>query len=261
MKKIVFALCVAAIMLFMSFSAFASEDYYLLQDIAELLTEGENAEVFAKLESLSEKHGMDVAIITVDATEEGLSVAEDAMEWYEFLGYDTDGIMLYISMAENDWYILTSGFGITAITDAGIDYISDKFVYMLSGGDYVGAFNTFIQYIDEFVVQAQTGEPYDVGNMPKEEYNLIMNLIISLIIGFIVAKIITGKWKKTLVSVEKQKTATDYVREGSFNLVESRDFFLYRTVDREEKEEKSKGGSTARTSSSGNTFGGGGGKF
>ena len=34
MKKIVFALCVAAIMLFMSFSAFASEDYYLLQDIA-----------------------------------------------------------------------------------------------------------------------------------------------------------------------------------------------------------------------------------
>ena len=32
-----------------------------------------------------------------------------------------------------------------SITDAGIDYISDKFLPALSDGDYVGAFKTFIK--------------------------------------------------------------------------------------------------------------------
>ena len=264
MKKIIFALCIAVLISVMSFSVFAEGDYYRLQDIAEpaLLTESEYEDVLAKLDEVSEKHGMDIVILTVPEVEEGLTVEEDATEWYEFLEFGTDGVMLYISMEERDWYVLTSGFGITAITDAGIDYISDKFLDYMSDGDYVTAFNTFITYTDESIIQAKTGEPYDVGNMPKEPYSLGMSLVVSVAIGFIVSLIITGMWKSKLKSVALQTKAADYMKPDSLNIADSRDFFLYRTVDRREKEnESSSGGSSTHKSSSGGTYGGKGGKF
>ena len=110
----------------MSTGVFASGGFSRLQDNAELLTEAENAQIMAKLDEISEKHEMDVVIFTVEAVGEGLTVAEDAMSWYEYLEFDTNGVMLYISMEERDWYLLTSGYGITAITDAGIEYISGR---------------------------------------------------------------------------------------------------------------------------------------
>ena len=81
----------------MSFSVFAEGDYYRLQDIAEpaLLTESEYEDVLAKLDEVSEKHGMDIVILTVPEVEEGLTVEEDATEWYEFLEFGTDGVMLH----------------------------------------------------------------------------------------------------------------------------------------------------------------------
>ena len=260
MKKIVVILF-AVLLCTLTLSVSAEDEYYRLQDIAEILTETENEELLATLDSVSERQGMDIAILTVDAVEEGLTVEQDATEWYEYLGYDTDGVMLYISMAERDWYILTSGFGITAITDAGIDYISDKFVSALSDGNYSGAFGAFVKYTDEFITQAKTGEPYDRGNMPKEPFSVGMSLVISFFIGLIIAAIITSVWKSSLTSVKMQTAAANYMKEGSLNVGYSRDFFLYRHIDRTEKEKKSSGGSSTHTSSSGNTYGGGGGKF
>lgn len=261
MKKIIFVLSVAILAITMTMGVFASSEYYRLQDGAELLTEAENAQIMAKLDEISEKHEMDVVIFTVEAVGEGLTVAEDAISRYEYLEYDTNGVMLYISMEEGDWYLLTSGYGITAITDAGVEYISEKFLEYLSAGDYTGAFNTYIQLVDEFVTQAKTGKPYDVGNMPKEPYNLVMSLIISVIIGYVASRIINGKWKSTLNSVAHNTRAASYVKQGSFNVAASRDLFLYRTIDRREKPKKDEGGSSTAKSSSGRTYGGGGGKF
>ena len=131
MKKRIFALIFAVLTVVMlTINVAAEDEYYRLQDLTEvpLLNESENAEIMALLDEVSERQGMDIAILTVDAVEEGLTVEQDATEWYEYLGYGEDGVMLYISMEESDWYYLTKGFGITAITDAGIDYISEKFL-------------------------------------------------------------------------------------------------------------------------------------
>ena len=264
MKKRIFALLVAMLSVIMLTVGVAAEDeYYRLQDLTEvpLLTESENAEILALLDEVSERQGMDIAILTVDAVEEGLTVEEDAIEWYEYLSYGDDGAMLYISMEERDWYYLTKGFGITAMTDAGIDYISEKFLPALSDGDYAGAFRAYIKYTDEFITQAKTGKPYDVGNMPKEPYDFTMSLVISLVIGFVVSGIITGMWKNQLKSVEMQRVASSYLKPGSLNISYTRDLFLYRTVNRTEKQKDSDGGSSTHKSSSGTTYGGKGGKF
>ncbi len=263
MKKRIFALCVALVMLVMPLGVFAKSEYSRLQDLTEpaLLSESENAEILAKLDEVSEKHGMDIVILTVPEVEEGLTAEEDATEWYEYLGFGEDGVMLYISMEESDWYLLTSGFGITAITDAGIEYIADNFLSYLSYGDYATAFNTFITCTDEFITQAKTGEPYDTGTLPKEPYSFGMSLVISLVIGFIISLIVTGLWKGQLNSVAYKTRATSYMKPGSLNISNSRDFFLYRTIDRREKPKNTGGGSSTHTSSSGKTYGGGGGKF
>ena len=262
MKKRLFALCASLFIAAMSVTVSASDEYYRLQDTAELLSETEYTEVLALLDEASEKHGMDITVLTVEAAEEGLTVEQDATEWYEFLGFDEDGVMLYVSMEERDWYLLTSGYGITAITDAGIDYISNKFVDALSDGNYAGAFNAYVKYVDEFIVQAKTGEPYDVGNMPKEPYSIGFSLVVSLAIGFLISLIINTVWKSSLKSVELQTRASDYLKQDSLNITESRDFFLYRKVDCVEKSDNdSDGGSTTHKSSSGRTYGGGGGKF
>ena len=151
---------------------------------------------------------------------------------------------------------------IKAITDAGIEYISGKFLDALSDGNYAGAFNAYIKYVDEFIVQAKTGEPYDVGNMPKEPYSLGFSLVVSLAIGFLISLIVNTVWKSSLKSVELQTRASDYLKQDSLSITDSRDFFLYRKLDRVEKSDNdSRGGSTTHKSSSGNTYGGGGGKF
>ena len=79
MKKRIFALLVAMLSVIMLTVGVAAEDeYYRLQDLTEvpLLTESENAEILALLDEVSERQGMDIAILTVDAVEEGLTVEE-----------------------------------------------------------------------------------------------------------------------------------------------------------------------------------------
>lgn len=230
-----------------------------LVDDAGLLQQSEAQELSALLDTVSEKYGVDVVIVTVDSTE-GLSPMEYADDYYDYGGYAADGILLLVSMEERDWWISTTGYGITAFTDAGIEYISEQFLYWLSDDEYALAFTEFAEQCDAFLLQAETGEPYDSHNLPKEPFAPGVTLIVSVIIGFIAAFIATGIMKGKLKSVRSQVKADDYVAKGSMRLTTSRDLFLYSHVDKREKP-KSGSGSSTHVSSSGTTHGGGGGKF
>ncbi len=262
MKKRLFALCFTALIVFLCVVAFAEGEHKLLLDFGEILDNDEYDIVLAELEKVSEKQNMDIVIVTEDNARQGYTTGETAMEIYETLGFKEDGVMLYINMQSNEWYLLTSGYGITAVTDAGKEYISDRFVESLSDGEYKEAFMSFIKYTDEFVDKAKTGEPYDIGNMPKEPYNFPISLGISVAIGLAVAFVVTGIWKSKLKSVVKQTRASDYLKAGSLNITDSRSLYLYSHIDRRERQRNnSSGGSTIHTSLSGKNFGGGGGKF
>ena len=165
-------------------------------------------------------------------------------------------------MENSDWYISTSGYGITAVTDAGREYMAEQFVDDLGDGDYYDAFVTYADLCDEFINMARSGDPFDVDDLPKEDFNYIRSLLVSLGIGLVVALIITGRMKGKLKTVRLQAEAADYVKTGSMKVTQSRDFFLYKHIDRHAKpKESTSGGSRTHTSSSGRTHGGGGGKF
>ena len=241
----------------LSLTAYASSNH--LVDDAGLLTDTEAANLEAKLSQISDRHNVDIVIVAVDSTD-GKSPMDFADDYYDYNGYRADGILLLVSMDDSDWWVSTTGYGITSLTDAGLDYMSDRFVPYLSDGEFAQAFENFADLCDEFIIQAKTGDPYDSHNLPKEPFSLVTNLLIALGIGLVAAWIVTGSMKAKLKTVRQQAKADDYMTPGSLHLTYSRDLFLYTHLDRREKP-KSSSGSSTHTSSSGTTHGGGGGKF
>lgn len=231
---------------------------YLVDD-ADLLSGTEAAEVEQTLIRIGAKHGMDIVIVTVDSTD-GQSPMAYADDYYDYNGYGPDGILLLISMAERDWWVSTTGYGITAITDAGLAYMSDRFIPYISDGEYAQAFLEFARLCDQFIAQAKSGAPYDSGNLPKEPFSFGTNLIIALVIGLVAALIVVLVMKAKLKTVHRQVRADAYITADSLRLTCSRDIFLYSHISRRERP-KNTGGSSTHTASSGTRHGGGGGKF
>lgn len=265
-KKIITALFALIFCVTIAIPAFAAGDLPRLVDNADLLSAGEESALLERLNEISERQQADIVVVTVD-TLDGKTPMDYADDFYDDNGYgygaDKDGVLLLVSMEDRDWWMTTTGYGITAITDAGIEYISDAFLSDLSDGEYAEAFTTYAGLCDDFFTQAKTGQPYDTGHMPKQPFNMARNLLIALIVGFVIALIATGVMKGKLKTVRFQSAANNYVKANSMNVTESRDLFLYTHIDRRvrPKETSSSGGSGTHTSSSGSTHGGGGGKF
>ena len=243
----------------------AEESLSRLMDDADLLTDSEETSLLSQLDNISENQEMDIVVVTTDSLE-GYTPQEYADNVFDYCGYgigdNRDGLLLLVSIEDNDWHISTSGYAITAFTDAGREYMSEQFLPYLSDGEYYKAFSTYADLCDQFITQAKTDEPYDVGNLPKEPFKIWFNVLIALGIGFVFAIIVVLYMKSKLKSVRFQPAASSYVRNGSMNITQSGDFFLYSHLDRRARpKDNDSGGSSTHTSSSGSTHGGGGGKF
>lgn len=236
-----------------------------LVDDADLLDSSEEEELEAQLDEISERQEFDVVVVTVNGLD-GKTPQDYADDFYDYNGYgygsNHDGVLLLVSMEERDWYMSTTGYGITAITDAGRDYISDQFLSYLSDGEYLEAFETYASLCDDFVTQADTGEPYDSENMPKGEYSWVLYLAIAIPVGFLIALIIVECMRWQLRSVRMQNSAESYAKKESLVVDGKYSHFLYaQTSCRRKPEPSTSSGSSTHVSSSGTTHGGGGGKF
>lgn len=255
----VLAICVG------SFAVCGEELKPRLLDDADLLSESDYISLWEKLDEISERQKVDIAIATTNDTEE-LSIEEYADALYELAGFgfgeDQDGLLLLVDKEKGEWYISTSGYAITAFTDAGIDYIGEQIKPLFSDGDFNGAFVKFAELCDDFVTQAKTDKPYDRSNLPRGPLSAVW-IVISLVVGIVVALIVVGNMKGKLKTVRANDKANSYVKADSLNITDSREMFLYRKVTKTEKEQKKDDdeGSSTHTSSSGTTYGGGGGKF
>ena len=136
----------------LTLTAYAATNH--LVDDAGLLTNTDAANLETKLSQISDRYNVDVVIVTVDSAD-GKSPMDFADDYYDYNGYRTDGILLLVSMEDSDWWVSTTGYGITAITDAGLDYMSDRFVPYFSDGEFAEGFDAFANLCDEFLAQAK----------------------------------------------------------------------------------------------------------
>ena len=244
-----------------------SSEYERLLDTAYILSDAEADEITGLLDELSERQKMDVTIATVNNLDGYNSIEACADDLYDYCnfgyGADRDGLMFLVSMEEREWHISTCGYGITAFTDAGIQYVGDQMLEALSDGDYAQAFRTYAACCDDLIDQARTGHPFDKDDVPRKPMSPVV-LLVCIVIGAVLGVVVVNGMKAQLKSVRKAKSAANYVRSGSMNLTGKQDLFLYSNINRVKKETKSSsssGGSSTHTSSSGTTHGGGGGKF
>lgn len=275
LRSLFAALAALMLAVILTVPAFAVEGgfadlYYRMNDSADVLTAEEDSELEDALEELSLRQSFDVTIATVESLE---SVGYDSMEAYaddlydycQFgYGPDMDGVLLLVSVGDRKWHISTCGYGITAFTDAGIQYLGEQMKPFMAEGDYAAAFRTFVQWSDTYIDAARAGRPYDVKTLPRDPLSP-MYLVLAVGIGLVLAWVVVSVMKSQLRSVAFQENAASYVREGSMKLTNQRDLFLYRDVHRTERPKESSssdsGGSSTHTSSSGTTHGGGGGSF
>lgn len=146
-KKLLSVFFAVLLCVVVSVPAFAdtAEDYTPhLIDNADLLTGEEESNLLAKLDEISDRLSVDVAVVTEDSIGDK-TPREYADDFYDYNSYkyNPDGVLLLISMEERDWYITTTGSAITAITDARRGNMEDAFLSDLSGGYYYDAFSTY----------------------------------------------------------------------------------------------------------------------
>ena len=234
-------------------------------DEASLLSSSEKTDLTNKVNKISEENKCDVVIVTVNSLGDK-TAKEFADDYFDYNGYGygntRDGILLLISMEDRDWAISTSGYGITAFTDAGQEYIIDNIKSYLSSGNYYKAFDEFSNYCNSFIKEAKAGKPYDNNHRPKAKLSPLW-IPLSIGIGAVISLIITLTMKKSLTSVKMERTANNYVDSGSINVTNCNDMFLYKNITRTAKPKNNtrRRGSSTHRSSSGRTHGGRSGKF
>ncbi|MGN0486851.1 MAG: TPM domain-containing protein [Acutalibacteraceae bacterium] len=239
-------------------------------DMADIFTDSEETALLALLNEVSERQQTDIVVVTVHDLN-GKSREAYADDFYDYNGYgfgdNNDGV-LYLLRVEadgsyekgNSW-ISTCGYGITAFTDTGIQFIGEQITPALLDGNYHDAVQEFISLSDDFITQAKAGKPYDTGNLPKGDFPVGGALLVALVSGFLVALLVTRSMKRKLNTVRAKPTASEYIDRDSMRVTDSSEYFLYSHVDRRVRPKETgsgSGGSSTHTSSSGETHGGGG---
>jgi uncharacterized protein len=186
---------------------------------------------------------------------------EYADDYYDYHGYSNDGILLLIATEDRNWYISTKGYGITAFTDYGIDYIGEALKPDLKNSEWYDAFDKFADLAADFVKEARSGKPYDTNHKIESMSDILFAVGVSAFIGIVIAVVIVLTVKSKYKPVKLKAEANDYLIDGSLELKQSYDHFLYTHVSRTAKPKDSGGGSSTHTSSSGSSHGGGGGSF
>lgn len=253
-------------------------------DNANLLTDGEENSLRIYIDEIINTYEFDVVILTTDSCE-GKSVVEYADDYFDYNGYgygdEYDGILFLLSMEERDWYFSTCGYGIYVFTDYGIQRLGNSILSYLSGGEYYDAFNEFLYHVEDYITQANDGNPYDVYISDYEyDYNYdydyeytytttddrILYLGIALLASVVIALIIVLIMKYKMNTLRSQHNAHDYIKRDSLVLFVKNDLFLHSNIKKTRRDTDSSsggksGGSSTHTSSSGRSHGGGGGKF
>lgn len=267
-----------------------------LVDYGDILSDEEEKKLLERLDSISEAESVDIVIVTLHSLGSRTPM-EYADDYYDYNGFGfhqtKDGFVMLIAMNTRDRWISGTGFGISVYTDYGQQQMWNRVTPLLSAGRYYDAFDTYINISQDYIRQAKSGKPYDAppakqNNDQNTQNNRNSNdpygstsqreimpeakwIIYAIVGGAVIAFIYCSAVKRQLTSVSMQHGAKDYFRDGSFELTDCRDTFLYKDVSKvyippsssssSSSSHHSSGGTRTHSSSSGSRHSGSGGKF
>ena len=236
----------------------ASASLPRIVDDADLLTTEEEHLLEDAAYEFRDMYGLDAVILTVNNLGRQ-AIRSFADDFYDFQGYgvgsEYSGLILVVAMAERELYISTCGDAVKRLNDRELDEIIAAVSSELSVGNYYDAFQLFLGF-------AAISLDYDSG--PITEDGPAVNWLVSILIGAAAAGITVLVMAGTMNTKRKQHGAGSYLREGSYDLKNRQDIFLYSNVSKIKREQNnggSRGGTSVHRSSSGRSHGGRGGRF
>ena len=151
------------------------------------------------------------------------------------------------------WYISTDAKLRETLGSAGaIEEFSQSIVPYLRRGDYAGAYEAFADEAGSLMYYYQE----EISWWEKLDINEPA-LVFALFLAFIITRMVRRSLIRSMDNVREAVAADDYLKQGSFQLMESSDDFLYsNTVSRPRRSGNNRDGDD---SSGGN--GGGGGSY
>ena len=261
MKKLLSISIVFLLILSLMIPAFASSKP-LVVDNAELLSAQEEARITQRLQQASDKYNMDFVLVSTK-TLDGKSIEAYADDYFDNNGYgigrkgDRSGVLLLVyddGTNQTRRHISTSGDGIKAFTDYGIQEAGKKLAALMDDGKWYEAGILFADICEKYAQAAEDGNPIDKPKEKKVALSIIVIIAAALVCAFLAVSVVKGKCKP----VRFKSNATDYLVGGSLNVTGAYDNFRTTSVTRTPiQSNSSRGGSSTHTSSSGRTHGGG----
>ena len=226
-----------------------------LDDAADLLSSSEESSLLSTMQDLSDACGCNVVFITFSdmsgATFTFNGKADDyAFRYYETsCGVNTDGLLVYVTLKDEDGDRKVGVFG-TGKCEKRLSNKESEEIRSNAISKHNPDSRGYYDFLNSIALGLKEAVP------PHLKWYM---LPIAIAIGFVIAMLIMSSIKKKLTSVSMQYGAANYVRNGSMNVTQSRDTYLYSTVTRTEKPKNTSGGS--HTSSGGGSYSGGSSKF
>ena len=220
-------------------------------DNSGLMYQNEISYVNEYLTSVSDDLQFDVVGVLIYEGLEGDDLRAYADDFYDDGGFgygdDHDGVILVVDMYSRQMMVVSTGYGIEAVTDYGEELIYDYLTESLKDQDYVTAFTAkYADMVKDLVEYARTDRPVDTnepgddsydwyqepeGNSAVPEASAVAGMGgVSLAIGAGAGLFSSQRQKSKLKSVRQKFQANSYERRGSLVLSRKQDRFLYRTV-------------------------------
>ncbi len=266
MKKLLCLVTTLLLALALPTTVLAGTNTKRVVDDANLLSDSEEKALSNKIDSIVEEYDFDVVVVT-NTSLEGMDSRDYADDFFDYnnygIGSKRSGILYLFSTEYKDYYLSTCGYGLTAFTDYGIDYINDQVTPFLRDQAYYKAFDKYLDLTEQFLAEAKAGTPYDTNHKVKTTKDYIIYEGVALGVSLVLALVIVIVMVTRMNTAIKRTTAKEYVRDGSMILNEKRDVYMYSNVTKVKIQSSSSsgGGSSSHTSSSGSSHGGGGGRL
>ena len=223
------------------------EEYWTLEDYAQEISDLRQCAVyFVSVEDYRDYGDGDI-----------FNVARQIFLDNDFgMGEEKDGVMLLLSMEDRDYSLIVHGFGETALTDYGREYICEHFLDDFADDDWFHGVYDYLSYTDDLLSQAREGKIYDRYNWITGGVLWVWSLILGVVISLIVCTVQRAMMRK---KVHEQTGALGYV-QGDVHITRKRDVYSHTTEVRRKIEKKDSGSSGSHSHSS-DGFSGTSGKF
>lgn len=248
MKRMTVFLSALLLLLCVLIPVSAADPIPYICDTASLLTEDACTRMERQAAEISAQYQCAVYFVTVeDYTDYGSgSIYQVAKSIYKAndLGWGTDksGVMLLLSMADRDYTLIAYGYGNTAFTDYGKDYLSDRFLDDFADDDWESGCGDYLSTCEKMLELARDGSPVDVGAKPKVHLSFWQNLIPS----FLAALLICFIWRLVAKKeVHESREAGSYISSGGMKITLRQDTYTHTTRTVRTIEKPSNGGGTS----------------